>query len=49
MWKRIAVIGAALVGATLLRKKARDQQAEQELWSQATDDVHAPTTPPAGS
>jgi hypothetical protein len=49
MWKRIALIGAALVGATFLRKKARDQQAEQELWSQATDDVQAPPSSPAAS
>ena len=45
MLKRLVVIGAAVAGAVLLRKKAKQQQAEQDLWTQATDDVQAPVTP----
>ncbi|MDN5760138.1 MAG: DLW-39 family protein [Tomitella sp.] len=43
MWKRLTLIAAAVVGVTYLRKKAKDQQAEQDLWAQATDDVTPPT------
>ncbi len=42
MLKRLALIGGAVAGLVLLRKKAKQQQAEQDLWTQATDDVHAP-------
>ena len=45
MLKRLAVIGAAVAGVVFLRKKAKQQQAEQDLWTQATDDVQAPVTP----
>ncbi|MEO7132053.1 MAG: DLW-39 family protein [Dermatophilaceae bacterium] len=45
MLKRLALIAGSLFGLSLLRKKARQQQAEQDLWSQATDDVPAPFTP----
>ena len=47
MFKRLALIGAAVAGIVLLRKKARQQQAEQDLWNQATDDVAAQTPPAA--
>ena len=45
MLKRLAVIGGAVAGVAFLRKKAKQQQAEQDLWTQATDDVHAPVPP----
>ena len=45
MLKRLALVGAAVAGVVFLRKKARQQQAEQDLWTQATDDVQAPVTP----
>ncbi|GAA2740273.1 hypothetical protein GCM10009868_01830 [Terrabacter aerolatus] len=47
MLKRLALIGGAVAGMVLLRKKAKQQQAEQDLWTQATDDVHAPVAPVA--
>ena len=47
MLKRLAVIGGAVAGILVLRKKAKQQQAEQDLWTQATDDVHAPVPPVA--
>ena len=46
MLKRLALIVGSIAGLTYLRKKARQQQAEQELWAQATDDV-SPSTPVA--
>ena len=45
MLKRLALIGGAVAGLLFLRKKAKQQQAEQDLWTQATDDVAAPATP----
>jgi hypothetical protein len=45
MLKRLALVGAAVAGVVFLRKKAKQQQAEQDLWTQATDDVHAPVAP----
>jgi hypothetical protein len=48
MIKRLALIGAAVAGIVFLRNKARQQQAEQDLWNQATDDVAAePSATPA--
>ena len=49
MLKRLALIGAAVAGVVFLRKKAKQQQAEQDLWTQATDDVQAPGSRDAGS
>ena len=40
--KRFLVLAAAAAGLAAL-KKMQDQQAERELWAEATDDV--PTTP----
>ncbi len=47
MIKRLALIGAAVAGIVFVRSKVRQQQAEQDLWNQATDDVQAeaPATP----
>lgn len=45
MLKRLALIGGAVAGLLFLRKKAKQQQAEQDLWTQATDDVQAPVAP----
>lgn len=47
MLKRLALIVGSIAGLAFLRKKARQQQAEQELWTQATDDVQAPAEPAA--
>ena len=47
MLKRLALIGGAVAGIVLLRKKAKQQQAEQDLWTQATDDVQSPAAPAA--
>ena len=47
MLKRLVVIGAVVGGAVFLRKKAKQQQAEQDLWTAATDDVQAPAAPVA--
>ena len=53
MLKRLALIVGSIAGLTYLRKKARQQQAEQDLWAQATDDVTprpaAPATAPRGT
>ena len=45
MIKRLALIGAAVAGIVFVRNKVRQQQAEQDLWNQATDDVAAETPP----
>ncbi len=47
MLKRLALLGAAVAGVVFLRNKAKQQQAEQDLWTQATDDVHASVAPVA--
>ncbi|GAA5017528.1 hypothetical protein GCM10023258_03830 [Terrabacter aeriphilus] len=49
MLKRLALVGGAVAGLVFLRKKASQQKAEQDLWSQATDDVHAPVAPAASA
>ena len=49
MLKRLAIIGAAVAGVVFLRKKAKQLQAEQDLWTQATDDVQAPVAPAPGA
>ncbi|GAA6525662.1 DLW-39 family protein [Intrasporangium sp. DVR] len=49
MFKRLALIAGAIAGVAFFRKKARQQQAEQDLWNQATDDVKAQTPAPAPS
>ncbi len=46
MLKRLVLIGGSVAAAVFLRSKAKQQQAEQELWSAATDDVQPrPATP----
>ena len=45
MVKRLVLIVGTITGLALLLKKVRQQQAEQELWSQATDEVKAEPTP----
>lgn len=47
MLKRVVLVAGAIAGVVLLRKKAQQQQAEQDLWTQATDDVQAPVVQPA--
>ncbi len=37
--KRIVVIVAAVAGALALAKKSQNQQAERDLWAEATDEV----------
>ena len=46
MVKRLALVGAAVAGIIFLRRKAKQQQAEQDLWTQATDDVTSPASGP---
>lgn len=38
--KRILVIIGAAIGAMALAKKSQKEQAERELWAEATDDVN---------
>ncbi|OFE14197.1 hypothetical protein BA895_11265 [Humibacillus sp. DSM 29435] len=42
MFKRLALVAGSIAAVVLVRKKAKQQQAEQDLWTQATDDVQAP-------
>jgi hypothetical protein len=49
MVKRLLLIGAAVAGLVFLRRKARQQQAEQDLWTQATDDVDTSAASPAAA
>ncbi len=42
MLKRLVLIGGSIAAIVFVRSKAKQQQAEQELWSQATDDVQGP-------
>ena len=37
--KKILVLIASALGALAIQKKLKDQQAEQELWAEATDEV----------
>ena len=41
MFKRLLIAAVAVAGALAIQKKVRDQRAEQELWSEATDDVRS--------
>ena len=52
--KKLLVLIAGAVGATLLKKKLDEQQAERALWAEATDTsgskgsgAHGTTTPPS--
>jgi hypothetical protein len=46
MVKRLALIAGIVAGVVFVRRKAKQQQAEQDLWTQATDDVSAPAASP---
>ncbi len=35
--KKILLLVATVIGAAALQKKLKDQQAEKDLWAQATD------------
>ena len=37
--KKILLLIAAVVGAATIQRKFKDQQAEQDLWAEATDRV----------
>lgn len=37
--KKILLLMAAVAGIFAIQKKFRDQQAEQDLWAEATDKV----------
>jgi hypothetical protein len=37
--KKILLLIATAVGALAIQKKLKDQQAEQDLWAEATDEV----------
>ena len=47
MFKRLALVAGSVAAVVLVRKKAKQQQAEQDLWTQATDDV--PSSVPAAA
>ena len=53
MFKRLALVAGSVAAVVLVRQKAKQQQAEQDLWTQATDDVQGPaaaapaSTPPS--
>ncbi|GAA1149193.1 DLW-39 family protein [Ornithinicoccus hortensis] len=38
---RLLLVAVAALGAAALVKKLQDQQAERDLWAEATDDVAA--------
>jgi len=37
--KKILLVVATVIGALAIQKKLKDQQAEQDLWAEATDKV----------
>ena len=37
--KKILLLIATAVGALAIHRKLKDQQAEQDLWAEATDEV----------
>jgi hypothetical protein len=37
--KKILLVIATIIGALAIQKKFKDQQAEQDLWAEATDKV----------
>ena len=39
MVKKLLLLLVTAAGAALVQKKLRDQQAEQDLWAEATDQV----------
>jgi len=39
--KKLLILVVTAVGAVAVQKKVRDQRAEQDLWSEATDDVRS--------
>ncbi|WP_411283613.1 DLW-39 family protein [Lapillicoccus sp.] len=41
MLKKLLILVVTAVGAVAVQKKVRDQRAEQDLWSEATDDVRS--------
>jgi hypothetical protein len=41
MLRKLLIIAATAASAAAVRKKLRDQRAEQSLWSEATDDVRS--------
>ncbi len=41
MLRKLLVIAATAAGAVAIQKKLRGQRAEQDLWSEATDDVRS--------
>ena len=41
MLKKLLILVATVAGAVAVQKKVRDQRAEQDLWSEATDDVRS--------
>jgi hypothetical protein len=41
MLRKLLIIAATAAGAAAIQKKLRAQRAEQDLWSEATDDVRS--------
>jgi len=41
MFKKLLVLVAAAAAAVAVQRKVKDQRAEQDLWSEATDDIRS--------
>ncbi len=41
MFRKLLVLVAAAAGAVAVQRKVRDQRAEQDLWSEATDAIRS--------
>jgi hypothetical protein len=44
--KKLLILIATAVGATLVKRKLDEQQAERDLWAEATDDSTPPPSTP---
>jgi hypothetical protein len=49
VFKKLLVVAIVAAGVIAVQKKVRDQRAEQELWSEATDDVRSAPPKPASA
>lgn len=46
--KKLLILIAGAIGATLVKKRLDEQQAERDLWAEATDSsTETPSAPPA--
>ena len=42
--KKLLILIAGAIGATLVKKRLDEQQAERDLWAEATDSSTPPST-----